>query len=616
MRRWLVAPLLLSSFTLGVAVEEEEEGDLSCPATGGSAACRAAAGDAPPSRPVPHQHHQQPSGEIPGDSGLRADLVKQEVDELRNLIKLSKERISLLTDLKGALEGESKLPLEELQVRALQERLPLLSDIASDVERSPGATADDYLLTKTVIPSAEEVKFVKFIPLRNHKSASAPASSSPTSSTATPSALLAAVQADGAVQLFSPTGELVHSFSAGHEFPVTSMAVSPSVEENVLATSDTSGVIRLHKVNVRQWRAPKAGKTKSKDDEEKISQYLAPSLNVSAQLQRQLQMPVGESGEALGVTTLAFAHQGSTRYVLAGDEEGKVNVFLRNGTLRRRLDTAVVDNTPVNSLSSSLGGVVFRTGSEWGYIDMDNLQVKPVDCLRFNGRVEELALDPQQATRVLSVDENGTVWVFHVHNKKECRIEMRFSKGSTHGPIEIFPIKGFAIGLERGHPGEAASLVALNMSQPQKPGSKGGSRPPDVMPAPTSSAVVWRRPVAPIKTWSLLRRSKEGDLIALVSEDGREIEILEVLMNFSTPPPQADFGNFQMPVIGVTVVLVLGYQYMKQKGAASAGGGSSSRSGGGLGGLGGLGGGGGGLGKSNEDFMRALREKRKAAGKT
>merc|ERR1712048_680060 len=82
------------------------------------------------------------------------------------------------------------------------------------------------------------------------------------------------------------------------------------------------------------------------------------------------------------------------------------------------------------------------------------------------------------------------------------------------------------------------------------------------------SPIVWRQIHGPIRSWAVHKKSQlQGDLIALVSQDGREIEIFELLMTVYTPPKIKDdsFTNFQLPIIGVAVVLVLGYQFMKQK---------------------------------------------------
>lgn len=409
-----------------------------------------------------------------------------------------------------------------------------------------------------------------------------------------PTALLVAGQVDGTVRLFSPSGDLVLSFSAGHDHPVTQLAVSPSHEEYLVATSDAGGVIRVHKVTVRQRRMTKDQKQARRNStDEKVSQHMGSSVNVTAHLHRQMQVPQDSDGEAPRVTSLALAVQSGSKFVLAGDMEGKISVFTRNGTLRSRIDTTATPGAGVEALCAGSGSVLFRSGAEWGYVDLEKLEVKHVDCPRFEGRVTAAVLDSQQSSRVLAADENGTVWVFSVRGKKECRVELRFSKGVTQGPIDLASVRGFAIGLERaGVPGQPVSVVALNLSHLGK-GKAASGKVTDAIPPPPAAALVWRRSRPPVRAWTVHRRTKEGDLLAFLSEDGHEIEIMELLMQVYSAPPQDSFGNFKMPVIGVAIILVLGYQYMKQKGK------------GGFGGKGGL---------ASEDFAAALRNKKKLTG--
>lgn len=45
-----------------------------------------------------------------------------------------------------------------------------------------------------------------------------------------------------------------------------------------------------------------------------------------------------------------------------------------------------------------------------------------------------------------------------------------------------------------------------------------------------------------------------------------EIEIYELLMQVYQPPPADILGNFKLPVFAAAMVLVMGYQFVKQKG--------------------------------------------------
>merc|ERR1740138_1901657 len=113
--------------------------------------------------------------------------------------------------------------------------------------------------------------------------------------------------------------------------------------------------------------------------------------------------------------------------------------------------------------------------------------------------------------------------------------------------MDVGSIRGYVIALE--WEAESANLVALNMSKP----------------GVGTSAVVWKKNKGPVKAWHIFKRYQQGDLLAFLSSDGKTIEVAEVLMSTYTPPSTDSFENFKLPVIAVAVVLVLGYQYMKQK---------------------------------------------------
>merc|ERR1712061_837151 len=119
-------------------------------------------------------------------------------------------------------------------------------------------------------------------------------------------------------------------------------------------------------------------------------------------------------------------------------------------------------------------------------------------------------------------------------------------------------------------------------------------------PARAASPVVWRKWTAPARAWSVHKRYQQGDLLALLSEDGTEIEVFEMLMQVYQAPVGDTLGNFKLPVFAVAIVLVLGYQYVKQQGKFGGGGG---------GGLGGKK-----MDWNSDDFASALKSKRKLGG--
>jgi len=475
--------------------------------------------------------------------------------------------------------------------------LPLLSKLDVDEEKAPMASSLDYIVSNAVIPQDEASSFVQFLPLRGAQPSSQGASET---YSGLPTALLVAAAADGAVRLFTPSGEMVLTFSAGHEHPVAHLATSMTPDEQAIVTSDDGGIIRVHRINVRQRRLQKKS-GRSNSTEEKVSQYISSQANVTMQFQKQFSLPRNkETGAAPKLTALVLASTQNAKYFVTGDEAGFVHIFSKNGSLRKKVNISGPGDTvvPVEGLYAQMGSLLFWGGGSWGFIELERFYVRVMECQKFEGRVTSAILDSQQSARVIAADENGTVWVLNARDKKNCKVEHRFRKGTTRAPISLASVRGFALGLQ-GAQGSDVSLSALNMSHV-------GKRKHEVAQAP--SGVVWRQDRPPTRSWAVHKRGQQGDLVAFLSQDGLEIEVAELLMQTYTAPVEYDsFSNFQTPVIAVAVVLVLGYQYVKNQGKFS-GGGSKGKGGndwdsdlaafkskglGGLGGgkLGGLGGG-------------------------
>lgn len=567
-------------------------GDETCPAGAAGAACRANPGrDA--SSPARAKWSAGPAApQVP-----HIDLITQEIEQLNDLIKLGEDKMALLKEVQGA--AKYKRGLSEAQARALKEELPLLSTVASQGERTPIAAHEDFLVTKTIMEMESPVLSVRFLLLRNQRKPTDPSSSSSSSPTAQlgiPSCILVAAQKDGTVKLFSPDGELLLSFPSGHSQALTQLTVSPTHEEHLMATGDVGGAIRVHKVSVLKRRVSKEERmARNNATDEKTSQYLSTQLNVTVQFQREFQVPAGSHGEVPSLTSLALATHRGTRQVVAGDSEGRISIFAKNGTLRGFVDATAMEGPGVEGLHAHHSQLLFRAGIEWGYVNLEKLDVNHMDCPKFEGRVAAATVDNQVVSKVLLSDENGGVWVFNVKNKKDCELDRKILPATAaKAPVELASIKGFTIAMQKATDNVSSSLLALNMSQKtarRRPGEQG-----------PGGHVVWRRQGAVVQDWSLQKRQQQGDLIALLSDDGREIEILELLMSVYVPAPTGGdpFGNMQMPIMGVAVVCLLGYQLMKQKGKGSSG----------AGGLGGLGG----KGKAGNIDFASLASKRKAAG--
>jgi len=353
-------------------------------------------------------------------------------------------------------------------------------------------------------------------------------------------------------------GELVANFSAGHKFPIAHLAVSPSHDEYYVATACTNNVVRVHTVKVRNPRLMHDEKKKRKKPlTTKVSQYLDLVPNVTVQFQKAFAFQKDKEGNRPQMTSLITAAQRGTKYFLTGDVEGKVSLFTRNGTFMTRIN-ATKNPGGIEGLTVHTGNVMFRAGRDWGYIDLEKLETHRVACRKFRAtHIESAIVDTHQNARAVVADENGTVWVLSRKMRHECKIEHRFPRSTTRAPVSMASVRGFALVLEHAAPGRNYStLTALNMSY------IGTDKPPKGQPWP--SPVVWRQTRPPVKAWSVYKRYQQGDLLAVLSEDGHTIEVLELLMSPIVPPEADWLGNLKLPVIAVAIVIGVGYQYWRQ----------------------------------------------------
>mmetsp|Transcript_51360 Transcript_51360/g.94927 ORF Transcript_51360/g.94927 Transcript_51360/m.94927 type:complete len:590 (-) Transcript_51360:52-1821(-) len=562
--RVLLLRLLATSLLLYSATEAEEtcawDGTGSPPAS-----CRSGGdGDTTAPKQTPSiakdaKASPRPSGVGSSDKMVQTeDLIMQEINEVKSFMGLCEERIQLLQDLKDLVSSGEDISLPASHVRVLQEKLPLLSAVTGEPEKVTTGSAEDYLISKSKIHVEDEVAFVQFLPLRNPRATSSQA----TQTSTLPSTMLVAVLTNGTICLYTPAGELAASFDAGHSAPIKHVALTPSHDEYWIATSDPTGVIRVHKVAVRQKRLSKEDLVSRRASEDRASIYLGSQVNCTVQFLHKMLVPLGTDGELAKVTSLAISVQQGTKYIVTGDAEGKVSIFNRHGNFSAQIDATVMPGG-IEGLHTQGSNLIFRAGVEWGYINLAQLEVTPIDCAKFDGSITTATIDSQQAARVLVADEAGTVWVFNVKDKKHCKVEHRFPRGATRAPLELSSVRGFALALERHHGGQwPVSLVALNMSVVGKKKEQGQAALPPV---------VWRTPRGKVRDWAVFKRYQHGDLLAFLSDDGHEIEIMELLMQAYTPPAQDAFSNFKLPVIAVVVVLVLGYQFVKQRGRGGRG---------------------------------------------
>lgn len=256
----------------------------------------------------------------------------------------------------------------------------MLSEVASQGEREPIAAAEDFLVTKAILPLMQPMTHLEWLILRNPRPATSSSSSSSSTQTQMPTCMLVVAEESGQLHLLTPSGELVFSFSSGHEKPITHMTTSPTHEEHLIATGDAGGTIHVHRVSVRQRRVSKEEKA-ARNASDKISQFLGPQLNVTVQLQKEVQLPI--SDDVVSLTALAIANHKSSRELVVGDSKGRISVFAKNGTLKGHVDATAMEGPGVEGLYSYHSQVLFRAGIEWGYVSLDKADVKHIDCPNF-----------------------------------------------------------------------------------------------------------------------------------------------------------------------------------------------------------------------------------------
>jgi len=490
----------------------------------------------------------------------RPSLISQEVDELRAFIRTCEARIALLQQLRAAAASNlsssvSGSSLEVDVAHALHGQMPAMADVAGDEDSTSRASSGDFVVSVATISQGDPVAFMKLLPLRSNRAVGGQGHT-PIGQLALPTALIVAVTQDGTVRVFTPSGEMALTFPTGHEHPVVLLNVPPTQNDYLIATADSSGHIRTHKLTVRALRLTKEEKQARRRgvNGEKISQYFGLQANVTSQFQATMRPPrMEEDATKQSLTSLVLSSYQGTRYLAVGDDKGHVTVFTKNGELHAELD--IYAGVSITSLSGHVGSLVWVSGGEWGFIDLDEPKVRYMSCAKFSGRITTAIVDGQHTQRVIAADEHGTLWVFGIKSKTSCRIEHRFPERSTRAPVELSTISGFVLALDRSQEATRgqASVVALNMTVIGKPRSDPNRGP----------SVTWRHWIAPPKSWSVLKRSQQGDLMATLSNDGMEIEVFEMLMQVYSPPMGDVLGNLKLPVFAVAIIFVIGFQYVR-----------------------------------------------------
>lgn len=469
------------------------------------------------------------------------DFISQEVTELTDLMELSKQKISLLEGLRSTLNSGHNVSVPNAYLEELKTKFSRLEHHVEPEDQAPTSSYSDFLTSRTIFQPGEPLTLIQFLAIK------------PSSATI-PSELLVAVSGSD-ISLFTVGGEEVMApFNSGHASPIQYLSVA---DDNFIVTADSEGKIRVHKLRVQAMKMTKEDKKSRKlSAEEKISQHLGQLINVTIKFGQQMQMPSGPK-----ITCMVTVSQGSNKFFVVGDNEGKINVFAKNGTLTGSVHAT---NHPdgIQGVSSQVGSsfVMYRAGTEFGFVNPGKASVVYTRCPEITKPISSAISDVSQASKALISEENGSVWVVNVKDKKACVVERSFLKGMMARPLQLVSLKGFVLMMESPG-GNSTSFMALNLSTQ-----------PSYAQATMGSHVAWRKALGPIKAWSRVAKAP-GDLVALLSADGTTIEVIQIIMAATSARGGGGglggdddddlFGGMKHWLILAAIVLTCGFQYMK-----------------------------------------------------
>eukprot|EP00434_Breviolum_minutum_P033377 symbB.v1.2.029532.t2/scaffold3233.1/size60571/8 len=151
-----------------------------------------------------------------------------------------------------------------------------------------------------------------------------------------------------------------------------------------------------------------------------------------------------------------------------------------------------VSNQTVSSINAHLGNVVYVAGHQWGLIDLEKGTARAFHCYKYHGAgVLDAVSDTALQTRVIAADLDGSIWVFSVRDKRDCKVEHRFPLGATRAPLSLASVRGFVLVMEplRSFTGKA-EVTVLNMTHVGKSWDD---------PARDVSPISWKRSSRPLR---------------------------------------------------------------------------------------------------------------------
>jgi len=472
---------------------------------------------------------------VSGSVSPPASVIHQEISLLQDAVRLTEQKLTMLRDLQSDVTGMAGVSVPN----ASQTLLGLL----------PGsASPKDFITTTGVVQLDRPASFARFLPLKNNRGSASSGKSSSSSLPPLPTGLFVSVDSSGQATLYTPTGVRVKEFHLGHE--TTQIATSVGQDEHLILGASQSGSISCHVVRVRQGRLSQSERQARRNStDERISQFLGVIPNVTVTADKSLELPSGTPE----VTDMAVTTQRGSKHFVVADSDGGIAVFARNGTLRGRF----FPETPsapggVRGLYATFGALLFWSKSAVGFVSAPGLAAPPLRCAEFaaGGGVASAAIDATSSNRLYVALNDGSVASYNAKDRDACSFEV-FLPQVAQRPLRLEPFRGYMLAIAEGAPAE---LHAYNLS------ARG--RGADAPPPTVNAAFHWD--LARVGQVAVLRKTSGCDHAAFVREDN-VLVLSEMLFKPVAAPVADEFSDMRTPVILLAVVLVVGYQYMKNK---------------------------------------------------
>jgi len=409
----------------------------------------------------------------------------------------------------------------------------------------PDSSPRDFLqLVATIPPRVEDpATFVQLV---------AVGSRSVETQSDLPRAVALTVSPSGNCTVSTVTGSTLLETELGHSADILRVATAGTVDETMVLSLDAKGLMRTHKLLLTPTKSDKSdrdARRATKDDI--LSRYLHVKPQTSLTLDREFKLP--SKGHQRQITDIGIARLGGPTYVLAADDEGGITAFYKNGTRKGRA-IATTDEGGVLGLLATPSAVIFHSSRRFGFVSGKSLDVKAVLCEEAHN-ISSIAVDASSSHRLIVASTDGTIQAFNVKNKSECVYEQTFPAISP-GPVRLEAFRGYTLAFQRNV--ENPKMFAFNTTN-----SKGGSLLPVSM--------VFESQTRAKTDVSAIRRSsmEGGDTLGMLHPDG-SLEIQKVLWKTFTQPVDDSFDFYRWPILGLAIVLVIGYQYWKFNSGSSS----------------------------------------------